>query len=125
MDRWIDGRWTDSKHLSSITTDENRMIQFVWHFCLICLSHNSIHLEVMRGNLSHPYESVGERNPKENRQTCARQLCQSIPLFKCMQEHSYNPRVHTISILFFKVIKIAIILTPIKKKRLQEASMLQ
>lgn len=26
MDRWIDGGWTDSKHLSSITTDDRQIV---------------------------------------------------------------------------------------------------
>lgn len=61
MDGWMDSGRTDRKHLSPITTEENHIIWFAWHFscgCLICPSHSSIHLVMMMGHLSHSRHRV-------------------------------------------------------------------
>ncbi len=85
MDGWGDGGWTDGKHLSPIRTEENHIIWFTWHFSwgrLICPSHSSIHLAMMRGHLSHSRQRVRKKkNPWGNRQTGMLRVCKHTQLF--------------------------------------------
>lgn len=112
---WGDGGWTDRKHLSPITTEENHIIWVAWHFSwgrLICPSHSSIHLVMMSGHLSHSRQRAGRKNPRGSRQAGMLRVCEHVQFLKYKHVHSH---IHTLTrcffLLLFKVTNNAVKLT--------------